>query len=307
LGTRWNGRLERKTSAGVWTFDISADRLDFNDLGRELGRSRQGLLYHIFPFNGPFAAPSELAPQTQAAIARISAQGHVQIHEIELGALRLESLDATADLEHGRLTLRRAQSDLYGGRLSGEFRAQLGNELSYSFHGQVDRTDLSALATLTSIRNGFGGIGSGEVELAAHGLGLQALRSSLEGEGFLHVQDAAIDFLDLPLGGTDAAFQDIAGTRFRSSTVSFRVENGQIRVDPWLLSGRQRQLEIVGNIGFGRRLDLQVRSISHSERVADSRAGDDLWVIGGTLDAPQIVREQRVSAGDQTIVRTGRR
>ena len=310
LGTRWNGRLERKTSDGDWTFDLSADRLDFEDLGRELGRSRQGLLYHLFRFNGSFAASSELAPETEAAIARITAQGHMHIDEIELGALRLENLDATADLEHGRLTLRRAQSDLYGGRLRGEFRAQLGNELRYSFRGQVDRTDLSALATLTSIRNGFGGIGSGEVELAAHGLGLEALLSSLEGEGFLQVQDAAIDFLDLPLGGTDAGFQDIAGTRFRSSTVSFRVENGQIRVDPWLLSGRERQLEIVGNIDFGRRLDLQVRSISHSERLgvgSDSPAGDDLWVIGGTLDGPQIVREERVSAGNQTIVRTGRR
>jgi hypothetical protein len=306
LGTRWNGRLERKTANGDWTFDLSADRLDLEDLGRGLGQSRQGLLYHIFPFTGP----SELAPQTEAAIARINAQGHVHIDELELGALRLESLDATADLEHSRLILRRAQSDLYGGRLSGEFRAQLGNELRYSFRGQVDRTDLSALAALTSIKNGLGGIGSGEVELAAHGLGRQALLSSLEGEGFLHVQDATIGFLDLPLGGTDAGFQDITGTRFRTSTVSFRVENGQIRVDPWLLSGRQRQLDIVGDIDFSRRLDLQVRSISQSERLgvtSDSPAGDDLWVIGGTLDSPQIVREERVSAGNQTIVRTGRR
>jgi hypothetical protein len=39
---------------------------------------------------------------------------------------------------------------------------------------------------------------------------------------------------------------------------------------------------------------------------SDSPAGDDVWVIGGTLDAPQIIREERVSAGNQTIVRTGR-
>jgi hypothetical protein len=304
-GARWKGSLERKAGGADWSFDVSADRLNLEDIGGELGQSRQGLLYRLLPFAGS----SELAPQMAAAIARISAHGHLHIDELALGALRLESLDAKADLEHGGLALRRAQADLYGGRVSGEFRAQLGTELRYSLRGQVDRTDLSALASLTSIRNGFGGIGSGEVELAARGLGRQAFLASLKGEGFLHVQDAAIDLLDLPLESTESGFPDIAGNLFRSSTVSFRVQDGEIRVDPWLLSGRQRQFEIVGNIAFSRRLDLQVRSISQAGRLSaasDSPAGDDVWVIGGTLDAPQIIREERVSAGNQTIVRTGR-
>jgi hypothetical protein len=309
LGGNWKGSVYRKSPNAGWTFDLSADRLDFDALGRALGQSRQGLLYRILPFGGSFAGSSGLAQQTEAAIAPISAQGHLHIDELALGASRLESLDATADLNHGDLRLHRAQAGLYGGRLSGEFRAQLGTELRYSFRGQVDRTDLSALAALTSIKDGFGGLGSGEVELAARGLGRQALLASLEGEGFLHVQDAAIDLLDLPFDSTDAGFRPIAGDRYRSSTVSFRVENGQIRVDPWLLSGRQKQLEIVGDIDFSRRLNLQVRSISQSERLgpaSDSPPGDEVWVLGGTLDAPQILREERVSAGNQAIVRTRR-
>jgi hypothetical protein len=306
LGAQWKGGLERKAAKADWTFDLSAERLDIEDLGRGLGQSRQGLLYRILPFAGSL----ELAPQTEAAIARIGAHGRLHIGALALGALRLESLEATANLERGGLTLRRARADLYGGRLSGEFRAQLDAGLRYSFRGQVDRTDLSALAALTSIKNVFGGIGSGEVELAAHGLGRQALLASLEGEGFLQVQDAEIGLLDLPLDSTDNSLRDIASSRFRSSTVSFRVEGGRIRVDPWLLSGRQRQLEIVGAIDFSRRLDLQVRSLSQSERlgpVSDSPSGDDVWVIGGTLDAPQVIRQERVSAGNQTITRTGRR
>jgi hypothetical protein len=164
------------------------------------------------------------------------------------------------------------------------------------------------LANLTSIKTGFGGIGSGEVSLAARGVGRQALLASLNGEGFLHVQDAAIDILDLPLDAADSGFREIAGNRFRSSTVSFRLQDGEIRVDPWLLSGRQRQLEIVGDIDFSRRLNLQVRSIAQSGRLgvtSDSAAGDDVWVIGGTLDAPQLIREERVSAGNQRITHTG--
>lgn len=305
LGAHWKGRLERREANADWVFDLSADRLELESLGRDLGQSQQSLLYRLLPF----AESLGLAPQTENSIAHMNAQGRLHIDELALGALLLERLDANADLHHGALNLRRTQADLYGGRLNGEFSARLGNEPRFAFQGQIDRADLSALAAATSVNNGFGGIGSGEVRLAAHGVGRQALLASLEGEGFLQVQDAAIDFLNSPLGLADG-FREIAGKRFRSSTVSFRVQDGEIRVDPWLLSGRQRQLEIVGKIDFSRRLDLQVRSIAPSERLgatSDSPAGDDLWVIGGTLEDPQIIREERVSAGNQAITHAGRR
>jgi AsmA-like C-terminal region/AsmA family len=303
---RWKGSLHKKSESQNWTFDLSADRLDLEQLGRGLAQNRQGLLYRLLPFGGS----AGLSSQTEAAIARISAQGRLHFRELAIGASRLDNLNATADLEHGNLTLRRAQADLYGGRLNGEFRVQLGSELGYNFRGQVDRTDLSALAALTSITNSFGGLGSGEIAFSARGFGRQALLASLAGEGFLHVQNAKIELPDLPSDSADTSFLEIAGNRFRDSTVSFRVENGRIRVDPWLLSGRQKQLEIVGDIDFSRRLDLQLRSLSQPDRfssASESAAGDDVWVLGGTLDAPQIIREERVSAGNQTAVRTGRR
>jgi hypothetical protein len=305
LDGSWKGSLQRKSENENWTFDLSADRLNLEQLGQGLSQGRQGLLYRLLPFGGA----AGLAPEAEAAIARISAQGRLHLDELAIGASRLDNLDATADLEHGNLTLRRAQADLYGGRLSGEFRAQLGTELRYSFRGQVDRTDLSALAAITSIRQGFGGLGSGEIAFSAGGLGRQALLASLEGEGFLHVQDATVELPDLPSDSADTSFQEIAGNRFRNSTVSFRVENGQIRVDPWLLSGREKQLEIVGDIDFSRRLNLRVRSLSQSDRISSASefASDEVWVLGGTLDAPQIVRQERVSAGNQTAVHTGRR
>ena len=306
LSGHWKGAVQRSAPNADWTFDLSAERLDFEQLGQALGQSR-GLLYRVFSFSGPSL---ELAPETQEAIARISAQGRLHVDQLSLGGLLLESIDAAADLQRGALTLRRAQADLYGGRVSGEFRAQLGTELRYSFEGQVDRTDLSALAALTSSNNGFGGIGSGEVQFAARGFGRQALLASLEGEGFLHVQDATLELLDLPWDATDASFREVAGNRFRNSTVSFRVANGKVRVDPWLLTGRQRQLEIVGDVDFSHRLDMQVRSISRSERLgaaSEPSSGNDVWVLGGTLDAPQIVREERALAGSQAIVPTGPR
>lgn len=311
LGAQWRGSLEKKAANADWTFDLSAGRLELEKLGRELGQGQQGLLYRILPFAESFG----LTAQSESAIARVNAQGRLHIDELTLGALSLESLDATADLRDGALNLRRAQADFYGGRLTGEFSAQLETEPRYMFQGQVDRTDLSALAALSSVKNAFGGIGSGEVELAAHGLGRQALLASLEGQGFLQVQNASIDLLNSPLDLADSSFREVAGTRFRSSSIGFRVQDGKIRVDPWLLSGRQRQLEITGEIDFTRRLDLQVRldsqvpAIAQSERlggVSDSPAGDDVWVIRGTLDDPQMIRQERVSAGNQAITRAGR-
>jgi AsmA-like C-terminal region/AsmA family len=305
LGARWKGRLERRAANADWTFDLSASRLELEKLGRELGQSQQGLLYRILPFAGSFG----LGAQTESAIAGVNAQGRLHIDELALGGLLLQSLDATADLHHGALNLRRAQADFYGGRLSGEFSAQLGTEPRYTFQGQLDRTDLSALAALTLIKNGFEGLGSGEVELAAHGIGRQALLASLEGQGFLQVQNASIDLLNSPLSLADSSFRELADSRFRSSTVSFRVQDGNIRVNPWLLSGRQRQMEIIGDIDFSRRLDLQVRSIAQSERfgpLSDPPPADEVWLIGGTVDDPQIIREERVAAGSRAITHAGR-
>jgi AsmA-like C-terminal region/AsmA family len=309
LGGLWKGSLERGAPNADWKFDLSADRVDIEQLGRALGQS-PGLLSRILPFANPLAGSSGLSPQAEAAIARVNAQGHAHIDELALAAVRLDGLDATAELHRGALVLSRAQAQLYGGRLSGDFTFHLGSELRYSFRGQVDRTDLSALAGLTSARNSLGGIASGEVQLAARGLGRPALLGSLEGEGFLQVQDASLDLLDLPLEPADTSFRDLVGNRFRSSSISFRVENGRIRLDPWLLSGRQRRLEITGEVDFSRRLNLQVRSVPSSQRLtsaSESPVGDDLWVIGGTLDAPQVVREERVSAGNHPLIRTGGR
>ena len=306
LGAEWKGTLEKKGADSGWIFDLSADRLEREDIGRELGHNRRGLLYRMLPFGGP----AGLAPEAQAAIARINAHGHVSLHELDLEPLRLERVDATAEIRDGGLTLRHAQADLYGGRMSGEFRVQMGADVQYNFRGQVDRTDLSALADLSALKSGLGGIASGELEFAAHGIGRQALLSSLEGEGFLHIQDATVGPLNVLSGADEAAVRTAPSGQFRTSSVSFRVEDGHVHVDPLLLLDRQRQLEIVGDVDFGRHLNLQVRSFSRVERpgpVEESAGADDAWIVGGTLDEPQVIREEQVTAGNRSVERAGRR
>ena len=303
VGGTWDGVVERKRANADWTFDLSTKRVNLSELGREIGQNRQTWLYRLLPFTGS----AGLAPEAEAAIRPIRAQGQLHIHELRLAALRVEDVDAAVDLAHGTLLLQRAQADLYGGRLSGEFRAELGSELRYSFRGQVDRTDLSALAGLTSLKSGFGGIASGELDLSGRGMSRQPLMDSLQGEGFLHIENATAGILDLSVESAGADIPRISGNQFRSSTVSFRVENGHIRVDPWLLSNRQRQVEIVGDIEFNRRINLQVRSASSAERLGPGLdATDDLWVLGGTLDSPQIMRNEHVTAGNETALRPGR-
>lgn len=305
LGAEWKGTLEKKGADSGWAFDLSADRLKREDIGRELGQNRRGLFYRMLPFGGS----AGLAPEAQAAIARINARGHVYVHELDLAPLRLERVDATAEVRDGGLTLRRAEADLYGGRVSGEFSVQLGADVQYEFRGQVDRTDLSELAELGVVKSGIGGIGSGEFELAAHGIGRQALLSSLEGEGFLHIQDATIDPLNVLSTAGDEAVRTPSG-RFRTSSVSFRVADGRVHVDPLLLSDRQRQLEIVGDVDFARHLNLQVRSLSRAERpgpVEEAAGAEDAWIIGGTLDEPQVIRDEQVSARNRIVERAGRR
>ena len=126
----------------------------------------------------------------------------------------------------------------------------------------------------------------------------------------MHIQDATIDPLNVLSGADDAAVRTAPGGQFRTSSVSFRVEDGHVHVDPLLLSDRQRQLEIIGNVDFGRHLNLQVRSYSRAERpgpVEESTGADDAWIVVGTLEEPQVIREDQVTAGNRTVERAGRR
>ena len=307
LGAHWTGSLHRRAADGAWDFDLSADHLDSAQLDRWLRPGSQpGLLGRILPFT----VSRSSAPVRDAVFARLAARGRLRVGELLLAPLRIGKLDADAQIDGRKIVLRRAQADLYGGRLSGELNALLAAEPFYSFKGRVDRVDLALLANAsTPLAGRFGGVAAGELAFDARGIGREPLAASLEGAGALRVRNAVVRGLDLGSGRsldrarTRASHSEPAAeTRYGTAAAAFHVVGGRVRMDRVLLSGRDEQLAIDGTVSFARQLDLRVRPAPHnaaprdlaprdSSHAADSDAQDtaaDAWAVSGTLDAPQV-------------------
>jgi uncharacterized protein involved in outer membrane biogenesis len=252
----------------------------------------------------PFAARSTEVPSRAAAIDRLSASGRLRVAEITLVPVRIEKLDAGAELRGRSLVLRGAQATFYGGHIAGDFEAHLSAEPAYAFRAQIDRANLSALSNATeSLAGRFAGFASGELRLAAQGVGRDNLLKSLEGEGTLRIREPVLSDLmpasiDPGAGTTNVADVSEGEGRFGATTASFHIDSGRIRLAPFSLVGRDEQFDVEGDIDFTRRLDLRVsampRNLDPIGDAEDDPARDE-WVGGGTLDAPRWTHQTRLA------------
>jgi AsmA-like C-terminal region len=253
----------------------------------------------------PFAARPTAEPSRAIAIDRLNARGRLRVAAITLVTLRIEKLDAEAELRGRSMTLRGAQATFYGGHIAGDFEARLSAEPEYAFQAQIDRANLAALTSATeSLAGRIAGSASGELRLSAQGVGRDNLLKSLEGEGTLRIREPVLTdlmpaSLDPGSGATNVADEPAAGEgRFAATTASFHVGSGHIRVDPFSLVDRDEQFEVEGNIDFTRRLDLRVESMTRSADPVGDPVDDpahDEWVGAGTLDAPRWTHQTRLA------------
>jgi uncharacterized protein involved in outer membrane biogenesis len=294
LGAHWTGSL-KSSASGPWEFDLSADRLDAAELDRWLGpraRPRPNLLLRMLPFAAS-AAPSE-TPARAEAFERIEAQGRLRVGELLLAPLRVQELDATATIERRTIALRNARARFYGGELAGELDAHLAAEPAYSFQGQLRRVDLSELAAAVSPPGHpgrFAGVASGELKLEAHGIGREALATSLEGQGLVRARRVFFGGLELrPAADVAGGHESQVETHFYGATARLQIADRRVHLEQLALVRPDEHLEVTGSVDFARRLDLRVQDLSRPLAAAHSVLGDadEVWVVGGTLEAPRV-------------------
>ncbi len=291
FGARWKGTLRRLTNSELvgglaysmpWEFDLTADHLDATELDRWLGpRARPGLLERLISSG----AASRESAELDAAVSRLRAQGQIQVEEIVLSPLRLRRLRAGAELEGRKLTVRQVQAEFYGGMVKGSLRADLLAEPAYRIQAQFERANLGSLVEAAATLKGrFAGVASGELELAASGVGRENLRRSLEGRGTLHLRGAEINGLDLRASYTGDRL--VRGpSRFAAADAQFSLAAASVRVMELRLADREDDFEAAGTVDFSRTLDLRIRRLGPSgERPSKTVR------ITGPLDAPQVSR-----------------
>jgi AsmA-like C-terminal region len=227
---------------------------------------------------------------------------------LALAPLRVTKLDATAAIDGRSVRLTRTQADFYGGRISGDFGAVVSAEPAYSFRGQVERVNAALLTEASPWLAGqFAGLVSGELKLAAKGIGRQALLSSFQGDGMLRSRDAVVPVVNAAWGDLgEADVPQAAGVRrFATGTVAFRVSDGSIHLDSLRLADRDRGFEVTGAVDFSRKLNLRVRPLQllHGVEAPSAHGVEaDAWVVGGTLEAPEVSPKTNV-AGNAAGVR----
>lgn len=289
FGAQWKGWLAKNSlDAGAgWDFELSADRLDAAELDRWLGpRARPGLLERIVPF----AAPRGDSSERDAALARLRGRGRISAEEVFIAPLSLRRLRARAEIEGRKITLRSAQADFYGGTAKGSLQAELSAQPTYRLETQFERVNLGLLVESTAtLKRRFAGMASGELRLAARGIGRENLQVSLEGRGALQVRRAELRGLDLR--ATYFAGHAVSGTtQFALADGGFALAARSVRIEGLRFSNREDDFEAAGSVDFSRALDLRLGLVGRPRDTRPQEAASKTVRITGPLDAPQVTR-----------------
>jgi hypothetical protein len=289
FGARWKGSLWKRTQKSsalpeTWEFDLAADRLDATELDRWLGpRARPTLLQRV----NPFAATIHESSEMDATIGTLRGRGRLSAEEVLVPPLSVSRLRAEAEIAGRRIIFRRAQADFYGGRVEGSLEAQLASQPAYQLRARLQGVNLAALSEATATLKGrFAGVASGELELAARGVGRENLLRTLEGGGKLRVRDAEWRGLDLRATADDHAPR--RGTsRFDSAEAAFFVTARTIHLEQLRLATRAEEFDAEGAVDFSRALDFQVERLARPKGLQHPNRSDQTFRITGPLDEPQ--------------------
>jgi uncharacterized protein involved in outer membrane biogenesis len=197
------------------------------------------------------------------------------------------------------LSLRGLKADAYGGRLTGEFTATLSDTPSYVFQGDVNGASVTEIAALIpSMAGRVTGSASGRISAAARGTRQADLLQSLQGSGSFRVREMVIRSPEFLAGIEQLSDSTQVRTqgRFANATARFEMGDGNLRVEQLSFADRSDRFEITGDIAFSGALNLRVTAMPPSEFAgADAAATPDPWVLGGTLQAPEMTAPTRVA------------
>lgn len=287
FGAVWHGSIARKYSERQWSFDLAADHLDAAELDRWLGpRARPGFLAR---FTGSNSAATPTAPAVGAVVTRLAARGRLRAGLIAIPPMRLEQFDSEAELAGRAVSIRKAQADFFGGKISGSLDAQLLPDPSYEFQGRIDRVDLAQIGrTVPFLHNRIAGSATATLTLSAHGVGRQDLIASMQGQGTLNGKN-----VELRGSNLYAAFpgdnSDTAADLFASIQGMYRIQSKGIDLANFAMDNSRGRLEAEGRIDFSHALNIRVHPVILQATTTPTLASAPSYVLSGTIETPKLV------------------
>lgn len=283
----WRGSFQRSAPSSEWVFALSANQLNAAEMDRWLNpQRRENLLDRILPF-----LASQPPPQPMPAWLR--ARGTLSIGQFALSSFQFHQLRARASVEGRRLRLTDAQAGFYSGVLSGAMSLNLTQQPSYDIVAQFRDVNLGLVAAHTfSLSNLFSGAASGDLHLAAEGLGRDALLRSLSCRGSAQVRGASYSGMDL-LESLQAASKRPGITTFPRAVAEFSCAKGRVTFSRLQLQSQRGDFEAAGFVDFARHMRFEIFP------AAGGRSGDAepagpvspaVYRLSGSLGEPDLVR-----------------
>jgi hypothetical protein len=291
LGADWRGSLQRSLSSSEWEFSLSASQLRAAEMDRWLNpQRREDLLDRLLPFLSS-------QPQPQPMPAWLHGRGTLSIGQFALSSFQLRQLRADASVNGRHLTLTNAQAGFYGGALAGSMALDLSPQPAYDIVARFRDVNLGLLAANTfSLSDLFAGTASGELRLAAKGLGRDALLRSLSCEGSAQVRGASYSAIDL-IESMQASARRPGVTNFPRSAADFSCADGRVTFSRLQLQSPRGDFEASGYVDFQRHIAFGLSPEPAVIPAADPPSGaaatafvsPAVYQLVGSLNAPEIV------------------
>ena len=200
----------------------------------------------------PSGAGWSTAPIDASALAMLDARVALVAESLDTGTLRTGKIRTLATLDRSRLVFDIRELRMFDGLITGQFVVNNRSGLSVGGDLTAAELDLERLLSETADVTRLSGTADGALEFLGVGQSLQAIMSSLSGEGRIETGRGVILGIDLDrlmrsgnaTGGT---------TVFDSASASFRMQDGDLFNDDLLMILPLARATGEGRIGLGAR------------------------------------------------------
>jgi AsmA protein len=192
-------------------------------------------------------------PLDLSALRAVDAEVAIRAEAVDLGDIEIGRSDIDARLNNGRLDMKIARVDAYGGGMSGTIVLVAGEEAQLSTDLTVSAVQLRPLLNALAGFDSLEGLGAFRIKVNGRGRSMDALMNSLDGRGGLDLTDGAILGLNLASmvrnltgeGGSDQK------TDFTAVTGTFDITNGVLNNTDFSFLGPLLRVIGAGSVDIG--------------------------------------------------------
>jgi hypothetical protein len=238
-------------------FAFTAPALNLDELNRLLNPR-----FHAQPWYHFFVGSTQTT-----GMKRLEAEGTLATPRLVIKSATVNRFACSVKFSGGKLWLKDATGELYGGRHKGEWTADFsGNTPVYEGKGTLERVDVAQLAT--AMRDNWGaGLVWGEYVFSASGDTATELATSAVGELRFDWRNGMLRHVGL---------HTAAPLRIRKFAGTVALREARLVFDAGRMETPEGIYTVSGSSTFARALDFKVEGATRS------------YVVGGTLERPRV-------------------